>query len=90
MWIKEGQPDREKFSVEEAGSLLPPSGRNHSHTSFLTLQFPGHSLETYIPLPSVVTDLSCPRVGCALPLLWLWLLLPGTKAQGKVTGSLRH
>lgn len=43
------------------------------------------------PLSTVLIDLSCPRVRCALQLLPLWLLLPRTKAQGsRVTVSLRH
>lgn len=63
-----------------------------SHTNQLPHP-PGSSSPpgNFNPLPTVLTDFSCPRVRCALQLLWPWLLLPRTKAQGsQVTGSLRH
>lgn len=68
----------------------PPSGiLPISHHSFLT-PFPGRFLEKSIPfLPTVVIDLSFPRVSSALELLWLGPLLPRTLQLVTQTPALR-
>lgn len=61
-----------------------------SHHSFLT-PFPGGFLEKSIPfLPTVVIDLSFPRVSSALELLWLGPLLPRTLQLVTQTPALRR